>query len=143
MAERSRLINKSFYFAFFSKTTFLYQLSMTTNELLNTVHSILDSPSARLCHSREVTSLPSLFYHLIRHTNTLRLNSISVRCKHCVRHFNHKQRFLFLLEQKGEEYMYQRPFDLSNYPKVNTMFDTSTHVLHFLYCPDTPNSLQQ
>lgn len=47
-AWQSRLINKSFYFAFFSKTTFLYQLSMTTNELLNTVHSILDSPSARL-----------------------------------------------------------------------------------------------
>lgn len=51
-------------------------------ELLNTVHSILYSPSACLYHSREVMDELSLqfylYFFLIRHVNTLRLNSISV-----------------------------------------------------------------
>lgn len=144
-AERNRLINKSLYFAFFSKTTFLYQLSMTTNGIVKycTQHTVPPQ-----CTSSQLRLHRRVFLHflssLIRHTNTLRLNSISVWCKHCVRHLSHKQRYIFCSsEQKGEESMRQRPFDLSNYPKVNTMFDTSTHVLHFLYCPDTLNSLQQ
>lgn len=95
-AERNRLINKSLYFAFFSKTTFLYQLSMTTNGIVKycTQHTVLPQ-----CTSSQLRLHRRVFLHflsfLIRHTNTLRLNSISVWCKHCVRHLSHKQRYIF------------------------------------------------
>lgn len=117
-------------------------------ELLNTVKSILNSPSA-FCfnHSREViswyTSLHLVSLFLIRHTNTLRLNS--VWCKH-FKHLGQKATLWMAkpvrkrIAREDRQTRHQWPTELRGYvsQKLNR-FDTeevaAIHVLQFSQQP--------
>lgn len=112
-------------------------------ELLNTVHSILYSPRAYLHHSREVISfLHSVLLFLIRHVNTLRLNSVLYDVN-IFRHLSQKQYCVgkFLWAGGREKAYFNDHLTLAvicfpNWTPCLIPRVTSIHVLHLLYHPD-------